>query len=96
MMNAGLLPDIYFGSNVLKAQEIELNEWWYEKEFFVDEDYNDYDLFLEFKGVDTANSIKSNWFVTDLKYYKNILNNLFFEYYQVPTLYFPEVFEPVR
>ncbi|MBQ1942867.1 MAG: hypothetical protein II368_04375 [Clostridia bacterium] len=54
MMNAGLLPDIYFGSNVLKAQEIELNEWWYEKEFFVDEDYNDYDLFLEFKGVDTV------------------------------------------
>lgn len=26
----------------------------------------------EFKGVDTPNSVKSNWFITDLKYYNNI------------------------
>ena len=54
MMAAKLLPDLYYANNVHLAKDIEYNEWWYEKQFTVDADFNDYDLFLEFKGVDTV------------------------------------------
>ena len=54
MMRAGILPDIYFGNNILKVQEYELHEWWFKRKFDVDKDFNNYDLTLEFKGVDTV------------------------------------------
>lgn len=54
MMRAGILPDIYFGNNILKVQEYELHEWWFKRDFEVDKDFNDYDLVLEFEGVDTV------------------------------------------
>lgn len=54
MMRAGLLPDIYFGNNIKAAEANELREFWYEKEFEVDADYKNYDLFLKFHGVDTV------------------------------------------
>ncbi len=54
LMAAGILPDIYVGANIKEAEPLEINEWWYEKEFTVDKDFNDYDMVLRFDGVDTV------------------------------------------
>ena len=53
LMNAGILPNIYQGTNVERAREIELYDWWYVKEFEVDFAFADTDTFLVFDGVDT-------------------------------------------
>ena len=53
LMNAGLLPNIYQDKNVEKTREFELYDWWYIKEFDVDETPCDKDAFLVFDGVDT-------------------------------------------
>ena len=46
LMNAGILPNIYQGANVEKTREFELYDWWYVKEFAVDEMPCGYDGFL--------------------------------------------------
>lgn len=53
LMNAGLLPDIYKAANVEKTRAFELYDWWYVKNFEVDELPDDTDKFLVFDGVDT-------------------------------------------
>ena len=53
LMNAGLLPDIYYGANVERAREYELYDWWYVTEFSIDELPKGKDVFLVFDGVDT-------------------------------------------
>ena len=53
LMNAGVLPNIYQGANVEKTREFELCDWWYVKDFDIDEVPCDSDSFLVFEGVDT-------------------------------------------
>ena len=56
MMRAGLLPDLYYGDNILKAQELENRHLWYAAEF-ESEPREDCDAFLNFEGIDTAAEI---------------------------------------
>ena len=53
LMNAGLLPDIYYGANVERTREFELYNWWYVKDFEVENLPRGEDSFLVFDGVDT-------------------------------------------
>ena len=53
LMNAGLLPNIYEKNNVEKTRAYELHDWWYIKDFTVDEIPADSEAFLVFDGVDT-------------------------------------------
>ena len=53
LMNAGLLPNIYQGANVEKTRAFELHDWWYVKDFNVDELPADEEAVLVFDGVDT-------------------------------------------
>ncbi len=53
MMRAGLLPDLYCGDNILKAQELENRHLWYAAEFET-EPRAGFDAFLDFEGIDTA------------------------------------------
>jgi hypothetical protein len=68
--------DVYYpvwkdGNEYKPIQQLRFNLHFRTRNF---DNWKIYEDDREFKGVDTANSIKSNWFVTDLKYYKNILN----------------------
>lgn len=55
-IKAGLLPeDIYFGTNILKVQELESTHLWYCTEFVLNK--TDNDAFLLFEGIDTAAEI---------------------------------------
>ena len=56
MMRAGLLPDLYYGSNILRAQELENRHLWYAAEF-ESGPRRDCDAFLCFEGIDTAAEI---------------------------------------
>ena len=56
LMRAGLLPDLYYGDNILLAQTLEDRHLWYAAEFdFVPREGND--AFLVFGGIDTAAEI---------------------------------------
>ena len=33
MQNAGILPDLFFGTNILKLEDYELYDYWYNSEF---------------------------------------------------------------
>lgn len=56
MMRAGLLPDLYYADNVLKAQELENRHLWYAAEFTT-EPRPGCDTFLTLEGIDTAAEI---------------------------------------
>ena len=52
MQKAGLLPNLFFGSNILKLEDYELYDYWYECDFDVDkEQKSGYKLI--FDGIDT-------------------------------------------
>lgn len=53
LMNAGILPDIYQGTNVERTKEFELYDWWYIKDFEIDKLPQEDEAFLVFDGVDT-------------------------------------------
>lgn len=53
LMNAGLLPNIYQGTNVERTRELELYDWWYVKDFEVDDLCSEDEAVLVFEGVDT-------------------------------------------
>lgn len=53
LMEAEILPNIYQGENVEKTRAFELYDWWYVKEFTVDELPCDCEHALVFDGVDT-------------------------------------------
>ena len=53
LMRAGLLPDIYQGTNVEYTRKFELYDWWYVRDFQVDDIGNECDAVLMFDGVDT-------------------------------------------
>lgn len=53
LMNAGILPNIYQGTNVGRTREFELYDWWYVKEFAVEGFPQEDEAFLVFDGVDT-------------------------------------------
>ncbi|MBQ6421024.1 MAG: hypothetical protein IJK02_08140 [Clostridia bacterium] len=56
MMNAGLLPDLYYADNILLAQQLENRHLWYTAAF----DYvpqPECNAFLTFAGIDTAAEI---------------------------------------
>ena len=63
LMAAGLLPDIYQGENVEKTRAFELYDWWYIKDFSVEELPSGEDAFLVFDGVDTY----ADYFVNGIK-----------------------------
>ncbi len=52
MERAGLLPDLFFGENILLAQKLENRHLWYCREFASDFSGGD-DVFLVFDGIDT-------------------------------------------
>ena len=53
LMKANLLPNIYQGTNVELTRAYELYDWWYVKDFEVQDLWQDKDIFLVFDGVDT-------------------------------------------
>ncbi len=58
MQNQGLLPDLYFGKNPLKARELENLHLWYTTKF-ITKDINK-ELYLHFEGIDTFADIYLN------------------------------------
>ena len=52
MQRAGLLPDVFMGTNTLLCQKYENQHLWYVKEFNLD-DIPSGDVFLRFEGIDT-------------------------------------------
>ncbi len=56
LMRAGLLPDLYYGSNILIAQELEDRHLWYAADVAV-ASRPGCDAFLRFEGIDTAAEI---------------------------------------
>lgn len=55
LMRAGKLEDLYFGENILEAQQLESTHMWYFSRFVIEESEDD--VFLCFEGVDTAAEI---------------------------------------
>ncbi len=53
LMDAGLLPNVYEGTNVEKTRGFELYDWWYVKDFDVDVLPENTENVLVFDGVDT-------------------------------------------
>ena len=56
MMREGLLPDLYYADNILKAQELENRHLWYAAEFTTSPRPG-CDTFLTLEGIDTAAEI---------------------------------------
>ena len=54
MMNAGVLPDIFYGNNVLRLRDYELYDFWYEIEFTLTKAQAESKPELVFHGVDTV------------------------------------------
>lgn len=53
LSKAGLLPkDLFFGENILKAEQYEKYEWWYEKRFVPQKPAANQRVVLQFCGVD--------------------------------------------
>lgn len=52
-MNAGMLPDIFYGNNVLGLRDFELNDFWYEIGFELTKKQAESCPELLFRGVDT-------------------------------------------
>lgn len=59
MQRAGLLPDLFLGTNTLLCQKYENQHLWYVKEFILD-DIPDDDVYLRFEGIDTFADIYLN------------------------------------
>lgn len=59
MQKAGLLPDIFMGTNTLLCQKYENQHLWYVKEFIVNEIPSG-DVYLRFEGIDTFADIYLN------------------------------------
>lgn len=60
LLNAGLIEDPFFGKNYLSLRKYEFYEWWYEKEFEIDEESLDKKFKLIFYGIDTIATIWLN------------------------------------
>ena len=60
LMKAGILPDIYFGSNVLQLKKWEFCEWRYEREFEAEAAKPGERQFLHFEGVDCIADYRLN------------------------------------
>ncbi len=59
MQNAGILPDLFYGTNILKLEDYELFDYWYECEFSAPiEEKSIYKLIFE--GLDTLTEIWLN------------------------------------
>lgn len=58
MMRAGLLPNIFYGNNLLLAQKLEMTHLFYVKKFFIDEKPEETDIYFE--GIDTFSEIYLN------------------------------------
>ena len=56
LMKAGLLEDLYYGDNILKAQQLEDRHLWYAATFTL-EDIAQTQPFLTFEGIDTVSEI---------------------------------------
>lgn len=59
MQRAGLLPDLFMGTNTLLCQQYENRHLWYVKEFNLDK-IPEGDTFLRFEGIDTFAEIYLN------------------------------------
>ena len=60
LQRENLLEDIFFGKNLLLAQDFEMTHLFYSKTFDVENDFNLEDALLEFKGIDTFSNIYLN------------------------------------
>ena len=56
LMKAGLLEDLYYGENILQAQQLEDRHLWYTARFTL-EKQEDHEPFLTFGGIDAAGEI---------------------------------------
>ncbi|MFC2112532.1 glycoside hydrolase family 2 protein [Bacteroidota bacterium] len=52
LWNAGAIDDPYFGRNTARAQWVMHQEWWYSRQFSINDDLKDKVIMLEFDGVD--------------------------------------------
>jgi len=52
LWNAGVIDDPYFGRNTARCRWVMHQEWWYSRQFSVDESLSDKVIMLEFAGVD--------------------------------------------
>ena len=60
LMDAGILPDIYIGTNAKKTYPFAYKEWWYKKEFTLPDDWNEKRIMLNFSAIDYAAKIWLN------------------------------------
>lgn len=58
MMKAGLLPDIFYGKNLLLSQKLEMMHLFYVKKFTVEKKFRDSDIYFE--GIDTFSEVYLN------------------------------------
>lgn len=76
MERAGLLPDLFYGMNPLKAQEMEMLHLFYSKKFRLDVEDCKKNLNLVFEGIDTVSDIYVNGFFvghTDNMFIEHVL-----------------------
>ena len=60
MEKAGLLPDLFVGRNLLKAQELEMTHLFYSRNFFLENLEQYPDPYFDFQGIDTFAEIYLN------------------------------------
>ena len=59
MQRAGLLPDVFYGTNPLKVMELEATHLWYSTHFDISESADE-NTYLRFEGIDTVSDIFLN------------------------------------
>jgi beta-mannosidase len=60
LMNAGILPDLYYGRNADHCRWMEEKDWWYRTSFSVPEEFSGRRICLLFRGLDTFASVYLN------------------------------------
>lgn len=63
MQRAGLLPDLFYGKNLLKSQELELTHLFYSKSFHLSKEETEKAWNIVFEGIDTVSEIYLNGFL---------------------------------
>lgn len=60
LLESGVIPDPYYGTNAEQVQWIENKYWWYRRTFEAQSDFAGRKVYLEFDGLDTFASVYFN------------------------------------
>ena len=60
LLHAGVIPDPFFGTNVLRLKDFELHNWWYSRNFATPEFQSGDRVVIRFEGVDTFATVWVN------------------------------------